>query len=386
MGNSVPKIYQIGEAAMDKQAVNVIVCDDSALMRNLVGRIIDDAPGLELAGKAMNGKFLLNKLSTLKPDIILLDLEMPEMNGIEFLKERKRLGIDIPVVILSSVAKKGARITMEALNLGASDFILKPSGSISEDIHTIRDTIVETLLAYGRRYMMKKSGNVFKVSSSDLPGMPSREKKVSKPRVAEVRSGKTREIEIVALGISTGGPNALRKVMADIDPELPVPLLIVQHMPAGFTAEFAKSLDRICPLEVKEGEDGDVLAAGRVFIAPGGFHIEVEKKRLASVLRVTSGDLRNGHRPSAGVLFESVAENYGGKALAVIMTGMGKDGSDEIGKIWSKGGITIGQDEASSVVYGMPRVAADNGFLDYVVSLDEMASTINRIVKENVKG
>ncbi len=374
---------------MDKQTVKVIVCDDSALMRNLLGRIIDDAPGLELAGKAMNGKFLLNKLPALKPDIILLDLEMPEMNGIEFLKERKRLGIDIPVVILSSVAQKGARITMEALNLGASDFILKPSGSISEDIHTVRDTIVETLLAYGHRYMMKKSGNVFKVSSSDLPGMPAVEKKVSESRAADVRmekKEKTGNIEIVALGISTGGPNALRKVMADIDPELPVPILIVQHMPAGFTAEFAKSLDRICPLEVKEGEDGDVLAAGRVFIAPGGFHIEVEKKRLASVLRVTSGDLRNGHRPSAGVLFESVAENYGGKALAVIMTGMGKDGSDEIGKIWSKGGITIGQDEASSVVYGMPRVAAENGFLDHIVSLDEMAPTINRIVKENVKG
>ncbi len=371
---------------MDKQAVTVIVCDDSALMRNLLGRIIDEAEGLELAGKAMNGKFLLNKLETLKPDIILLDLEMPEMNGIEFLKERKRRGIDIPVVILSSVAKKGARITMEALNLGASDFILKPSGSISEDIHTVRDTIVSTLLAYGRRHKMRNSRNVFTVGTSDLPGMPPSTKSASKPPVTESPSSKTERIEVVALGISTGGPNALRKVMADIDPELPVPMLIVQHMPAGFTAEFAKSLDKICPLEVKEGEDGDILAAGRVFIAPGGFHIEVEKKRLASVLRVSSRDLKNGHRPSAGVLFESVAENFGGNALAVIMTGMGKDGSDEIGEIWSKGGITLGQDEASSVVYGMPRVAAENGFLDYVVSLDEMASTINRIVREKVRG
>ncbi len=373
---------------MDKQAVNVIVCDDSALMRNLLGRIIDDAEGLELLGKAMNGKFLLNKLSTLEPDVILLDLEMPEMNGIEFLEERKRLGMDIPVVILSSVAKRGAKITMDALNLGASDFILKPSGSVSEDIHTIRDSIVETLLAYGRRYKMRKSGNVFRVSASDLPGMPAEKKAVSKQpeKKAAVSSGKTDNVEIVALGISTGGPNALRKVMADIDPKLPVPMLIVQHMPAGFTAEFAKSLNRICPLEVKEGEDGDILSPGRVFIAPGGFHIEVEKKRLASVLRVSSKDLRNGHRPSAGVLFESVAENYGGNALAVIMTGMGKDGSDEIGKIWSKGGITVGQDKSSSVVYGMPRVAAENGFLDYIVSLDDMARTISRLVKENFKG
>ncbi len=378
---------------MDNQTVSVLVCDDSALMRNLLGRIVEGAEGLELAGKAMNGRFLLDKIPVLKPDIILLDLEMPEMNGIEFLKERKKRGIDIPVVILSSIAKRGAKVTMEALNLGASDFILKPSGSVSEDIHEIRDHIVETLIAYGRRYKVKSGGSVFSVSSGDLPGMTVTdvtEKKTSSvktaPPKAVEKSKKTGNIEIVALGISTGGPNALRHVLVDIAPDLPVPILIVQHMPAGFTAEFAKSLDKICPLSVKEGEDGDILSPGRIFIAPGGYHIEVERKRLASVLRVTSKDLRNGHRPSAGVLFESVAASYGGNALAVIMTGMGKDGSDEIGEIWKKGGITIGQDQASSVVYGMPKVAAENGYIDHVVSLDNMASTINKLVKENHRG
>ncbi len=384
---------------MSNQAVSVLICDDSALMRNLLGRIIEGADGLELAGKAMNGRFLLDKIPTLKPDVILLDLEMPEMNGIEFLKERKRLGIDIPVVILSSIARRGAKVTMEALNLGASDFILKPSGSVSEDIHDIRDHIVETLLAYGRKYKYKSSGgSVFSISSSDLPGMrgstSAPPKKETSPSLQKERTSaaekkappKTGKVEIVALGISTGGPNALRQVLVDIAPDLPVPMLIVQHMPAGFTAEFAKSLNKICPLEVKEGEDGDILSPGRIFIAPGGYHIEVEKKRLASVLRVTSRDLKNGHRPSAGVLFNSVAENFGGNVLAVIMTGMGKDGSLEIGEIWKKGGITIGQDQATSVVYGMPKVAAENGFIDHVVPLDEMASTINRLVKENFKG
>lgn len=154
---------------MDNQTVSVLVCDDSALMRNLLGRIVEGAEGLELAGKAMNGRFLLDKIPVLKPDIILLDLEMPEMNGIEFLKERKKRGIDIPVVILSSIAKRGAKVTMEALNLGASDFILKPSGSVSEDILEIRDHIVETLIAYGRRYKAKSGGSVFSVSSGDLP-------------------------------------------------------------------------------------------------------------------------------------------------------------------------------------------------------------------------
>ncbi len=381
---------------MDNQTVSVLVCDDSALMRNLLGRIIDGAEGLELAGKAMNGRFLLEKIPSLKPDVILLDLEMPEMNGIEFLKERRKRGIDIPVVILSSIAKRGARVTMEALNLGASDFILKPSGSISEDIHEIRDHIVETLLAYGRRYKSgEKSGkSVFSVKSDNLPKAeistkPKEVKPAARtvpPEPAELKREKKGSVELVALGISTGGPNALRQLLVDIDPDLPVPMLIVQHMPAGFTAEFAKSLDKICPLNVKEGADGDVLSPGRVFIAPGGYHIEVEKKRLASVLRVTSKDLKNGHRPSVGVLFESVAENFGGNVLAVIMTGMGKDGADEIGSIWKQGGITVAQDKDSSVVYGMPRVAAENGYIDYVVSLEDMAATINKLVKENYRG
>ena len=379
---------------MDKQSVSVLVCDDSALMRNLLGRIIEGADGLELAGKAMNGRFLLEKIPSLKPDIILLDLEMPEMNGIEFLKERKKREIGIPVIILSSVAKRGASITMEALNLGASDFILKPSGSISEDIHEIRDHIVETLLAYGKRYKERGPESIFSVTSSNLPRtsvkaeIKGKEPVVKPPVEASFKkpAEKTGTIELIALGISTGGPNALRHLLVDIDPDLPVPMLIVQHMPAGFTAEFAKSLDKICPLHVKEGEDGDLLGPGRVFIAPGGYHIEVELKRLASVLRVTSGEAKNGHKPSVGVLFDSVAKHFGGKALAVIMTGMGKDGAEEIGSIREQGGITIAQDKESSVVYGMPKVAAELGYIDHIVSLNDMASTINKLVKENYKG
>lgn len=342
--------------------ISVMICDDSALMRNLIGRIVDEAEGLVLAGKAMNGKFLLDKIPRIKPDIILLDLEMPEMNGIEFLKERKRLNINIPVVILSSIAVRGAKVTMEALSLGASDFILKPSGSISEDIHVVRDRIVATLLAYG-----------------SPPRPPTVEKAHVTSSIPREKGG---NIEIAAIGISTGGPNALRHVLVDIDPGFPVPILIVQHMPAGFTTEFAKSLDRICPLDVKEVSDGDVLTAGRIFIAPGNFHIEVERKKLATVVRTSSADLMNGHRPSADVLFSSVAKYYGGNSLAVIMTGMGRDGATEIGTIYAKGGITVGQDEESSIVYGMPKVAAERGFIDHIVSLNDMAATLNKLVRE----
>jgi len=363
-----------------------MICDDSALMRNLIGRIVDEAEGLVLAGKAMNGKFLLEKIPRINPDIILLDLEMPEMNGIQFLKERKRLNIDIPVVILSSIAVKGARITMEALSLGASDFILKPSGSISEDIHVVRDRIVATLLAYG-----KKSGSSGRTA---LPQTAIQDKERSElvktsikekiPVTSVIPREKGGNIEIVAVGISTGGPNALRHVLVDLDPDFPVPIVIVQHMPAGFTTEFAKSLDRICPLDVKEVTDGDVLSPGTVFIAPGNFHIEVVKKKLAALIRTSSADLLNGHRPSADVLFASVAKHYGGNSLAVIMTGMGRDGATEIGTIFTKGGITVGQDQESSIVYGMPKVAAERGFIDHVVSLDDMAATLNRLVREKM--
>ncbi|MDA3940906.1 MAG: chemotaxis response regulator protein-glutamate methylesterase [Spirochaetia bacterium] len=364
--------------------ISVMICDDSALMRNLIGRIIDEADGLVLAGKAMNGKFLLDKIPRLNPDIILLDLEMPEMNGIEFLKERKRLNIGIPVVILSSIAVRGARVTMDALSLGASDFILKPSGSISEDIHVVRDRIVATLQAYGKKSGKGSVPHQANVNTKQFESSLPEKLKLDKnpPVSSSIPREKGGNIDIVAIGISTGGPNALRLVLADIDPDFPVPIVIVQHMPAGFTTEFAKSLDRICPLDVKEVTDGDVLAKGRIFIAPGNFHIEVVKKKLATVIHTSSADLVNGHRPSADVLFSSVAESYGGNSLAVIMTGMGRDGASEIGTIYAKGGITVGQDEESSIVYGMPKVAAERGFIEYVVSINDMAATLNKLVNE----
>jgi two-component system chemotaxis response regulator CheB len=392
--------------------ISVLVVDDSALMRNLIGKMIENAPGLTLAGKAMNGQFALQKIPKLQPDVIVLDLEMPEMNGIEFLKERRSQGIDIPVVILSSIAKRGARITMEALSLGASDFILKPSGSISEDIHSVEKQLVETVRAYGLQYLHKKGreltapaertarrqtgGTAEENKAKQREGVreqgegpaeviPPSRRPTYEPSESPVPRSEAGPVELAAIGISTGGPNALREVFKGLDPGLSVPVVLVQHMPAGFTTEFAKSLDRICPLEVKEAADGDLLKAGRILLCPGDYHMEVEKRRLAAVVRLNQGEAVNGHRPSVDVLFASVAKEYGGGALAVIMTGMGKDGAREIGSIHRKGGITIGQDETSSIVYGMPKVAAEMGHLQHIVSLQNMAETINRLVKENVR-
>ncbi|MFP3042519.1 chemotaxis response regulator protein-glutamate methylesterase [Treponema primitia] len=371
--------------------VAVLIVDDSALMRNLIGRMIEATPGLVIAEKAMNGVFALQKIPRVNPDIIVLDLEMPEMNGIEFLKERKKLGITIPVVILSSIAARGAEITMEALSLGASDFIQKPSGSVSEDIHTVKDTLVGMLLGYGGQYRRSQGRKVVPAIdftaktitplTSAKPGSISSILGVSgsaKPLVPVRKPAKT---EIVAIGISTGGPDALRIVFANLDKDLKVPIVVVQHMPQGFTNEFAKSLDRLCPLDVKEAEDGDAILPGRILIAQGNKHLEVERRNGAVVAHLSDAPLVSGHRPSADVLFASVALVYQNHALGVIMTGMGRDGAAQLGTIYKEGGMTLGQDETSAVVYGMPRVAFELGHVQEQVSLEKMARRICDVAK-----
>jgi two-component system chemotaxis response regulator CheB len=372
--------------------IAVLIVDDSALMRNLIGRMVEDTPGLVVADKAMNGLFALQKIPRVNPDVIVLDLEMPEMNGIQFLKERKKQGIEIPVVILSSIASKGAEVTMEALSLGASDFVQKPSGSISEDIHVVKNNLVAKLLGYGSAYRRSIGKKVLTPSeyeqkapfakTSDIAihfNMAQVKPVAPAPPPPQMRKpGRT---EIIAIGISTGGPDALRIVFSQLDADLKAPILVVQHMPLGFTNEFAKSLDRICPLEVKEAEDGDGIVPGRILIAQGNKHLEIEKKTSGNVVRLSDAPLVSGHRPSADVLFASVAMSYTNSALGVIMTGMGRDGAQHLGTIYKEGGMTLGQDEPSSVVYGMPRVAYELGHVMEQVSLNKIARRICEVAK-----
>lgn len=402
-----------GEFAMDE--ISVLVCDDSALMRNLISKIVDGTEGMKTVGTAMNGKFCLQKIPLLKPDVILLDIEMPEMNGIQFLEERKMQGIDIPVIILSSIAVKGATVTMKCLELGASDFITKPNGAISTNISAVANKIIENIASYGGRYARrngkdvghfdffmhqakmkeaeaaaKKSGIEDKIKpsttvQSDVASFrPSLWKPAAKKEPAVITPVRNPgRIDVVAIGISTGGPNALREVFAKIPEKFPKPILVVQHMPAGFTKEFAASLDRICPLNVKEAEDGDLIHPGQIYIAPGDYHIVVEKSSLCNVIRLSKSDLRNGHRPSADVLFESVAKIYQNRALGVIMTGMGRDGAAQLAEMRKQGAWTLGQDEKSSIVYGMPKVAWEMGGVQKQVPLEDMAKEIAKVVMEN---
>ncbi|MBQ0052542.1 MAG: chemotaxis response regulator protein-glutamate methylesterase [Treponema sp.] len=403
--------------------INVLICDDSALMRNLISRVIDGTEGMTVIGKAMNGQFLIEKIPLLKPDVIILDIEMPIMNGIEFLRWRKQNKIDVPVIILSSIAEKGAAVTMECLELGAVDFITKPNGSVSADISSVADRLVELISSYGGAYARKKNktvrnGDFFANLQAErtverkltlaLGEEKAKEFLATNRATAETKEAVTSlkasianggtpkemgvvkplrdggKIEIIAIGISTGGPNALREVFKMLDPRLKQPILVVQHMPAGFTKEFANSLNKICALEVKEAEDGDEIKGGNIYIAPGNNHIVVESSPLGKkTIRLSQEPQRNGHRPSADVLFESVAKIYQNKALGVIMTGMGKDGAVELAEMRKQGAWTLGQDEKSSIVYGMPKVAYELGAVQKQVSLENMADEISSMARNH---
>ena len=388
--------------------LKVQICDDSALMRNLVSRIINDTPGMEVVGKAMNGKILLDEIPFMKPDIVLLDIEMPVMTGVEFLEERKKRKWDVPVVILSSIATKGAAVTVKCLELGAMDFITKPGGSVTTEVMDVKESIIEKIASYGGSYA-RRNGKLIPSTDFFLRSIKMREaeKFVAKQKGTEevqvplepllsswkepakkepvvikpLREGG--KIEIIAIGISTGGPNALRDVFKMIDPHLKQPVLVVQHMPAGFTAEFAHSLNRICPLEVCEAQDEMPILSGHVYIAPGNYHIIVEERITGNVIRTTQTEQRNGHRPSADVLFESVAAVYKNNALGVIMTGMGRDGAAQLAEMRRQGAWTLGQDEASSIVYGMPRVGWELGGVQKQVPLMQMADEISRLAREH---
>lgn len=401
---------------MDSSDVRVLIVDDSALMRNIISKIIEQTPGLVIAGKAMNGQFALQHIPGCRPDVIVLDIEMPVMNGLDFLKERKRQGIDIPVIMLSSLTTEGAAVTMQCLELGASDFLTKPGGAGLSDLSSTATRLAELLISYGGTYA-KKKGRVVTPPRRVTNLYPALEKKpvAEKGITPSAQEQKTEsptsyivntfntvfstarqkkepsivtplrepgKIEIIAIGISTGGPNALREVFQKIDPNLKQPILVVQHMPAGFTEEFANSLNTICPLEVKEAKDGDLIKSGRILIAPGNYHIYVERRSLAAVVRLSDAPQRNGHRPSADVLFESVASVYQNRALGVIMTGMGSDGAAQLAEMRRQGAHTLGQNEESCIVYGMPKVAFEMGGVQRQVSLQNMAQEISSLANQ----
>ncbi len=338
--------------------VRVLVVDDSALMRKLIPQILATDDSIEVVGTAMDGNFGLKKIAELRPQVITLDLEMPGMGGLEMLKaimQRHRL----PVIVVSSHSKEGASVTLKALAYGAFDFVTKPS-----DVSGRMTEVGHELIAKIKAAAQSRSPQVHSMQD------PARrnEKMTGDPRRAPSR--------IVAIGISTGGPQALQYMLPQLPADFPGSIVVVQHMPENFTEMFARRLDEICSLQVKEAQSGDLLRPGRVLICPGSRHLKAKRLPLGDVAILSDDPAVNGHRPSADVLFRSVAEEFGPRSLAVLMTGMGEDGAAGMGAVKAAGGMTIAQSEESCVVYGMPKAAIDRGYATRVVSLEAMANTL----------
>jgi two-component system, chemotaxis family, protein-glutamate methylesterase/glutaminase len=338
--------------------VRVLVVDDSALMRKLIPQILQTDSSIQVVGTAMDGNFGLKKIEELKPQVVTLDLEMPGMGGLDMLKEimgRHRL----PVIVVSSHSTEGASVTLKALSLGAFDFVAKP-----QDVSARMPAIAQELISKIKAAAQSRS---ILVRPSFSPA-PRRVKLSPEPKNAPTR--------IVAIGISTGGPHALQYVLPQLPADFPGAILIVQHMPEGFTDMFARRLDDTCAIRVKEAQSGDVLQAGRALVAPGNRHLKVKRLPLGDVAVLADEPRVNGHRPSADVLFRSVSEEFGSQAIAVLMTGMGDDGAEGLGTIKAAGGLTIAQSEESCVVYGMPKAAIERGVVMRVVNLDSLPNAL----------
>jgi two-component system, chemotaxis family, protein-glutamate methylesterase/glutaminase len=339
--------------------VRVLVVDDSALMRKLIPQMLAGDESIEVVGTAMDGSFCLKKIEELKPNVVTLDLEMPGMNGIDTLKEIMRRQ-PVPVIVFSSHSTEGASVTMKALGLGAFDFVPKPKDPSAHMAEVARELIVKI-----------KAAADCKLKPRMLTGIPPQPQKSAAPSGAPNK--------IVAIGVSTGGPQALEFVLSQLPADFPSTIVVVQHMPEGFTDMFARRLDEICPLRVKEAQSGDLLQAGRVLICPGSRHMKVKRLPLGDIVVLSDEPRVNGHRPSADVLLRSVAEEFKNGAVGVLMTGMGDDGAEGLGTIKKEGGMTIAQNEESCVVYGMPKAAIERGYAIRVVGLDVMGSTLQAI-------
>jgi two-component system, chemotaxis family, protein-glutamate methylesterase/glutaminase len=345
--------------------IRVLVVDDSAFMRTALTRMIDSDPALRVTGTAQNGAQALERIVELQPDVVTLDVEMPGLNGLEALK-RIMQNFPRPVIMVSSLTKANAETTLEALEIGAFDYVSKQKSFVSLDIVGIRDDLVAKIKAAAE---MSRRRSAARVAGRPAPGR-------TPSRAAQVQP------VVVALGTSTGGPKALQQILPLLPRDLSVGVLVVQHMPIGFTGPFANRLDQLCQVAVKEAAHDQTIEAGVVYIAPAGQHLTVLRRSSTKVVaRLSSLPENTLHRPSVDVMMLSVAEVFGALAMGIIMTGMGADGVQGMKAIGKAGGLTVGQDEASCIVYGMPRSCAEAGVLQRVVSLTQIPGEILQVTR-----
>jgi two-component system chemotaxis response regulator CheB len=348
----------------------VLVVDDAMLIRRMVTDVLAADPSIDVVGEAGNGRIALQKIAQLSPDLVTLDVEMPEMNGLQTLKEIRKTHPRLPVIMFSAVTERGAADTLEALHYGASDYVTKPASAAG------RATAQQRI----REDLVPKIKSLCRVANG-VPASSARRDGVVRPapRPFTLRPlGPTMTADVVAISLSTGGPAAIAEIVSELPADFKAPILVVPHMPQMFTRFFAERLSTQTPMRVVEAADGQAVQPGVVYVAPGDFHLTVHKRTGHYAIALDQEPLQNSHRPSADVLFRSVAETYGARALALILTGMGQDGLRGSEEISRAGGRVLVQDEATSVVWEMPGLVASAGLADAVLPLGELARELRR--------
>ena len=366
----------------------LLVVDDSAFMRKLISDFFSDHLQVEVVGTARNGKDAIKKIQQLKPDVVTMDVEMPEMNGLDALKEIMQV-CPVPVVMLSSTTQQNAENTLVAMEYGAVDFVAKPSGTISLDLHKIQDELVHKVVEAAQIPIAKLKRPIARIATQTADEIMPNKREATvlaapRNRVTVIKQPSKKvdwskaSKKIILIGTSTGGPRALQEVITKIPANVDAPILIVQHMPAGFTKSLATRLDQLSEIHVKEAEQGDILQKGTAYIAPGGYHLKLRKvgSTFAVVLDQNEPP-RSGHRPSVDVMFEDVSQYSDFDKVAVIMTGMGYDGSKGLIALKKSGNvIAIAESAETCIVYGMPKAAVETQLVDEVADVDNIAQTI----------
>jgi two-component system chemotaxis response regulator CheB len=348
--------------------IRVLVVDDSVVVRKIVTDVLSSDPAIEVVGSAVNGKLALGKVEALKPDLVTMDIEMPEMNGIEAVRAIRARRNRVPIVMFSTLTERGASATLDALSAGANDYVTKPAnvGSVAQSMESVREQLIPRIKALTGRPAGPGA------AAARLPAAP------VAARPPAPRTAPTKAPAVLVIGSSTGGPEALARVLPALPASLPVPVLLVQHMPPVFTRQFAQRLDRLSALRVVEAVDGTPLRPGTVHLAPGDHHLTVRGSGRGATTTLSQDPPENFCRPAVDPLFRSAVTAYDGAVLSVVLTGMGSDGRAGASAIRDAGGTVVVQDQATSVVWGMPGAVATAGLADEVLPLDRIAEAITR--------
>jgi two-component system, chemotaxis family, protein-glutamate methylesterase/glutaminase len=349
---------------MHVNPIRVMVVDDSVVVRKIVTDVLSADPGIDVVGTAVNGKAALAKLDQLRPDLITMDIEMPEMNGIDAVRAIRGQRNRVPIVMFSTLTERGASATLDALSAGANDYVTKPAnvGSVAQSMDSVRQQLIPTIKAL----LGRPAHAPTPAAAPPVPRPPA-------PRTAPPSTP-----TVLVIGASTGGPEALTRVIPALPASFPLPVLVVQHMPPVFTAQFAQRLDRLAALRVIEAVDGAPLEPGTVHLAPGDHHLVVRDGKQSRTTALNQAPPENFCRPAVDPLFRSAVAAYGGAVLGVVLTGMGSDGRAGAAEIRAAGGAVVVQDQATSVVWGMPGAIVQAGLADEILPLDRIAETIQR--------